>query len=350
MNESPPIPGMHRIVPALLLACLLLLSYWVLRNFLLTLVWAFILAYVTWPAYQWLRRKLKGRITESAALMTVVISLVIFSTIFWLGRLLQEELIAAYQALAAYFSQSTHPLPDFLLTIPWLGTELQAWIDQLMGDPAGITGQLAGWGRQLAGRLAAFLGNVGHFTMQLGIVLVTLFFCFRDGNKAMAQLRQALSRSLGKDLEIYLQAAGHTTKAVVYGLVLAALAQGFLAGIGYAAAGVEAPALFGAVTAILALVPLGATLVWVPLGGALLLSDAYWEGVGLLAWGFLVVSTVDNIIRPLVISGAGRVPFLVVMFGVLGGLTAFGAVGLFLGPVILAVLLAVWKVWLEQSN
>jgi len=128
------------------------------------------------------------------------------------------------------------------------------------------------------------------------------------------------------------------------------LGQGILAGVGYAFSGVRAPVMFGAVTALLALVPMGATLVWVPLGVGLIIADHLWQGLALLAWGFLVVSTVDNVIRPLVISGASRVPFLVVMFGVFGGLSAFGPVGLFLGPVILAVLLSVWQAWVKQQR
>jgi Ca2+-transporting ATPase len=120
--------------------------------------------------------------------------------------------------------------------------------------------------------------------------------------------------------------------------------------LGYTIAGVKAPVLFGAITALLALIPMGATLVWFPIGIMLILTDQPWPGIGLLLWGFLVVSTVDNVIRPLVISGASRVPFLVVLFGVLGGLSAFGAVGLFLGPVILAVLLSVWQAWLKLQH
>jgi Ca2+-transporting ATPase len=101
---------------------------------------------------------------------------------------------------------------------------------------------------------------------------------------------------------------------------------------------------------LLAMIPMGATLVWFPTGIILILKDQLWPGLGLLLWGFLAVSTIDNVIRPLVISGASQVPFLVVLFGVLGGLTAFGAVGLFLGPVILAVLLSVWQSWLKQQD
>ncbi|MEA3276350.1 MAG: AI-2E family transporter, partial [Pseudomonadota bacterium] len=129
--------------------------------------------------------------------------------------------------------------------------------------------------------------------------------------------------------------------------VLTALAQGALAGLGYWVAGAGAPVLLGALTALLALVPFGAPLVWGSVGVWLLLTDAFWPGVGVLLWGALVVSMIDNLVRPLAISSSTRIPFLAVFIGVLGGLQAFGLVGLFIGPVILAVMLAVWREWLE---
>jgi P-type Ca2+ transporter type 2C len=112
----------------------------------------------------------------------------------------------------------------------------------------------------------------------------------------------------------------------------------------------SAPVLLGAITVLLAMIPMGATLIWLPISFSLILSDQPWHGIGLLLWGIFVISTVDNVIRPLVISGAGQIPFLVVLFGVFGGLTAFGAVGLFLGSIILSVLLAVWQAWLKQQH
>jgi predicted PurR-regulated permease PerM len=140
------------------------------------------------------------------------------------------------------------------------------------------------------------------------------------------------------------------TKAVVWGLVATALAQGALAGLGYWWAGVDAPVLFGAVTALVAMLPFGAPFVWGSIGIWLLVSGNLTAGIGLLVWGALVVSWIDNLIRPLVISSATRIPFLLVLFGVLGGLAAFGLIGLFLGPVILAVLVAVWREWLEEAG
>ncbi|MGZ8192666.1 MAG: AI-2E family transporter [Methylobacter sp.] len=350
MNELLSRKPIRYLIPGILLAGLLWLSFMVLREFLFTLTWAFIIAYVMWPPYRLLRRQLKGRATLSAGVMTGIIAVVIFLTVYWLAAMLQVETKIAYQTLAYNFMQGPLRLPDFISHIPGLGNYLQEWLDRLNNDRTEVAGQLANWARQWLGEVARFLGGIGGYVMKLGVILITVFFCFRDGDEVLRQLHQGLVRFLGKYQNVYLQAAGDTTRAVVYGLVLAALAQGIVAGLGYAVAGVKAPVLFGAITALLALLPMGATLVWIPIGITLILTDQLGPGIGLLLWGFLVVSTVDNVIRPIVISGASRVPFLVVLFGVLGGLTAFGMVGLFLGPVILSVLLAVWQAWLKQQR
>jgi Ca2+-transporting ATPase len=350
MNDLLENKPMLYLIPGILLAVLLILSFIVLREFLLALVWAIIIAYVMWPPYQWLRRQLKDRAALSAAVMTAIIAAVISLTLYWLAAMLQDETRIAYQSLVSNFTQDPFQLPDFISRIPWLGNYLQEWLNRLTNDRAEVAIQLADWAKQWLGEFAKFLGGIGRNVINLGVVLVTVFFCFRDGKEIIKQLQQGLVRFLGKYQHVYLQAAGSTTRAVVYGLVLAALGQGLLAGFGYFVAGIKAPALFGAITALLALIPMGATLVWFPLGIMLILTDQFWPGLGLLLWGFLVVSTVDNVIRPLVISGASQVPFLVVLFGVLGGLTAFGAIGLFLGPVILAVLLSVWQAWLQLQQ
>ena len=350
MNDTFGNRPIRHLIPGILLTGLLMLGFLVLREFLLTLVWAIIIVYVMWPPYRWLRRQLKDQANLSAAVMTAIIAAVIFLTLFWLAAMLQDETKTAYQSLMDSAAPGPYQLPDFVGRIPWLGHYLQDWLGRLTNDRAEVATQLADWAKQWLGDFATFLGGIGKNVMKLGVVLVTVFFGFRDGKEILNQLQHGLVRYLGKYQHVYLQAAGSTVRAVVYGLVLAALGQGMLAGIGYSVAGVKAPVLFGAITALLAMIPMGATLVWFPIGFMLILSDQLWPGIGLLLWGFLAVSTVDNVIRPLVISGASRVPFLVVLFGVLGGLSAFGAVGLFLGPVILAVLLSVWQAWLKQQR
>ena len=349
MNDFLGAP-IRYVIPGTLLVGLLLLSFKVLNEFLLPLTWAVIIAYVMWPPYRRLRRQLKDQAGLSAAIMTAMITAAIALTVYWLAAMLQDEIKIAYQSLTGNFTQGSYQLPDSISRLPWLGQYLQELLDRFTNDRAELAAQLAEWIRQGLGNLAKFLGGIGRNVMKLCVILITVFFCFRDGTEIIKQLQQGLVRFLGKYQQVYLQAAGDTTRAVVYGLVLAALSQGIMAGIGYAVAGVKAPLLFGAMTALLALIPMGATLIWLPIGVMLILSNQLWPGIGLLLWGFLAVSTIDNVIRPLVISGAGRTPFLVVLFGVLGGLSAFGAVGLFLGPVILAVLLSVWQSWLKLQQ
>lgn len=346
LNQTP----IRALIPLILLAGLLLLGFMVMRDFLLALTWALILAYVMWPPYCFLKRRLHDRATLSAAIMTAMITATVLLTTFWLAAMLQDETKIAYQTLAKHMTHGSYQLPPFILEIPWLGHYLQDGVTRLTSDEANLSAQLLDWAKQWLGEIALLLGGFGRYVLKLGVILVTVFFCFRNGKEAMDQLQRGLIHFLGEDQHVYLQAAGDTTRAVVYGLVLAALGQGILAGIGYAVAGVDAPVLLGVVTAILALIPMGATLVWLPVGITLIINNQFWPGAGLLLWGFMAVSTVDNVIRPLVISGAGQVPFLVVLFGVLGGLSAFGAIGLFLGPVILSVLLAVWDAWLKQQD
>jgi predicted PurR-regulated permease PerM len=112
---------------------------------------------------------------------------------------------------------------------------------------------------------------------------------------------------------------------------------------------VKAPVFWGAATGVVALLPFGAPLVWGSIGAWLVLRGDVGAGLGLLLWGALAVSWIDNLVRPLIISGVAKVPFLLVMFGVLGGLAAFGLIGLFVGPVALAVLLAVWREWVTDN-
>lgn len=348
MNEFLRHSPIKYLIPGVLLIGLIWLSFAILRNFLLIIAWAFIIAYIMWPSYQWLKAKLNHNATLSAAVMTAVISAVFTLAIYWLVLMLRGEVNIVYQALLSNFAHPPKQLPENISQIPWLGHYLQDYLDQLNADADGLKTQLINWAKQWLGEFGRFLGGVSLYVMKLGFILVTLFFCFRDGCQGIDHLRQSLGYFLGKYQKLYLKAAGDTARAVVYGLVLAAMGQGLMAGVGYAVAGVNAPVLLGAITALLAMIPMGATLIWLPVSFGLILSGQFWQGIGLLLWGVFAISTIDNVIRPLVISGAGRIPFLVVLFGVFGGLTAFGAVGLFLGPIILSVLLAVWQAWLQQ--
>ena len=341
----------RRIILGLLLAGLLVMSYVVMQHFLVPLAWAGVLVYVTWPLYTHLLRALGGRATLTSLLMTLLLATALILPLLWLIGTLRAEFAHAYAAVSNWLaSEGAHRLPEGMLAIPWLGERLQELLDRYAAEPLALRHQLEAWAQQGGGNVVDFAGGVGRNAAKFGFALLIAFFLYRDGHSVVAQLRLVLYRFLGERVNDYFRAVGATTRAVVYGLVLTALAQGALAGLGYWVAGVDAPVLLAAVTVLIALIPFGTPFVWGSIGAWLLVTGEVAAGLGLLAWGTFVVSWVDNLIRPLVISKATEIPFLIVMFGVLGGLAAFGMIGLFIGPVILAVLIAVWREWLEDTQ
>ena len=211
--------------------------------------------------------------------------------------------------------------------------------------------QIVGLLQRWASNLPGVLGTIGSNLGRLALTAFTLFFYYRDGDSLVLQGRKIAGRFVGERLDPYLKAAGVMTRAVLYGFLVTAFMQGAIAGIGYLVVGLEAPVLLGTLTGVFSVVPLfGTALVWAPLGVWLLLTDHVWRGVILLAWGLLLVHPTDNVLRPLLISNAARVPFLLVMLGALGGLAAYGLVGLFVGPVLLGAAVAIWREWAADDG
>jgi predicted PurR-regulated permease PerM len=339
-----------RITLGLFLAGLLYLSYQVLHLFLPSVAWAVVLAYVSWPAYRPLRDRLGRHYNLAALLMTALLAALFAVPLLWVVAMLRTELPTAYLALVDLLGHGRSALPQGVMRIPWIGPEVARVLDLAVDDPGALRELLVQWWKPWADETIAVLGDIGRTAFKFGVALLTAFFLYRDGEALLGQSRGLLLRLLGTRAEGYLHAIGSTMRAVLYGLILTALVQGALAGIGYWVAGVRAPVLLGVVTVLLALVPFGAPLAWGAVSIWLVSTGELWAGVGLALWGGLVVSQIDNLLRPLVISSATRIPYLLVLFGVLGGISAFGLIGLFLGPVVIAVLLAVWREWLEEQT
>ena len=326
---------------ALALACLL-----VLRPFIVPILWAGVLAYASWPVFGALRRLLHRFDTLAALLMTLIIGCAVVMPVLWILVLVQSELIGAYHQLTGYLAHGSPQLPAFVQRAPWIGERLQQALQRYSANPAALTQQASRWVLSWASQLGSIIGGVGRNLLRLALTLVTLFFFFRDGERIALQGQQVLHRLFQDRLDAYLQTAGRMTRAVVYGLLITAFAQGLIAGIGYAVLGLSAPVLLGMLTGILSIVPLaGTAIVWAPIAVWLMVSSHLIKGVILLGWGSLLVHPAENVLRPLLISNAMRVPFLLVLFGALGGLAAFGLIGLFVGPVLLAIAMAVWREW-----
>ncbi|MBY6242100.1 AI-2E family transporter [Methylosinus sp. Sm6] len=341
----------RQIFALLLLGVVVALGVFVVSPFLAPLAWAAILAYATYPVYRRILRLCGDRPSFAATLATLLLVFVLVAPAAFLLIRLQAELAEAYRELSTRFSDEPFVVPDAIARLPLIGPALDETLTTVLNDPEQRREQVKEWLEPWMSGLARTLGKIGRSLAQIALTAVALFFFYRDGDLVVDELRRGLRKVVGPAADDYVRAVGDTTQAVVSGLIISALVQGLIAGIGYAAVGVGVPILLGALTAVTALVPfVGTVAIWAPVGVYLLLSGQIGAGVGLLAWGALVVSWVDNILKPLLISSAADIPLIIVLFGVLGGLLAFGFVGLFLGPLILAVLFSIWREWLAGDG
>ena len=348
---TPAATWVRPLLLAILLVGLALVCLMILSPFIAPIVWAAILAYASWPLYRQLRRLLHGYRTLAALLMTLIMACVVVLPVLWILVLVQGELTAAYQALTKYLAQGPQAMPKFLARIPWVGEKIQDTMERYSADPSELTQELSAWLLGWASELGHVMSSVGRNLVKLTLTLLTVFFFFRDGETIATQADHVVEGFFGDRLNPYVVTAGKMTRAVVYGLLITAITQGVLAGIGYWVVGLAAPVLLGALTGILSIVPLvGTAIVWVPIGIYLLSVGLIWKGVIMLTWGAVLVHPADQVLRPILISNATHVPFLIVMFGALGGLQAFGLIGLFSGPVVLAIAMAIWREWTLRAK
>jgi predicted PurR-regulated permease PerM len=338
----------RKIVPWVALAGLATLAFVVLAPFLAPLAWAGILSYASWPIATRIRQKCNGRDTLAAAIATTLAALILFVPLIWLAWLAQKELANIYPALQTFLASPIH-VPEMLKNMPLLGDWLKQQ-SELFANPQGISAMIKTWLAAHVNDVATLAGGVGKNLVKLLFVVIILFFFYRDGARIVAELRHVLARFIGPQAHHYLQAAGTTTRAVVYGVLLTALIQGVAAGLGYWVAGLSSPVIFGVITAMLALIPFCTPLAWGSAGAWLLVQGHTAEAIGVWIWGAAVVSQLDNVLRPIFISSVSAIPFLLVLFGVLGGLLAFGLIGLFVGPIILTVAWAVWSEWVARMD
>lgn len=324
----------------LLLAYLLFL---ILAPFLALLVWAASLGSLTFPVYKKILLRCNGRKTVAAALMTTSVALALILPLTGLVFTLSREAAQAYQ-----FLELSPPLSD--------GTPLAAmmqhpavisWLDKIMPFIAPFDLELDTIVLPAVKQVVAYLLNYSteivknffSFLIKLVLMVIVLFFIYRDGSSFLErfQLATGIEPELGESI---CETVSRVLGAVMYGIVFTSIVQGTMGGLGFWVAGLPSPFLSGTLMAICAPIPvIGAALIWLPGSIYLLIQGKTLSGLLLMVWGALAVSSIDNVIRPLFISGKARLHILVTVIGVLGGIVAFGVTGVVAGPVILALFL-----------
>jgi predicted PurR-regulated permease PerM len=320
--------------------------YGILAPFWGALAWGICFAFLLAPVQSWLMRKLKGRANLSAGIITVMVPVLLAGPLLSLGAAFANQVADLATRLQQHPLRLNTSLLAQLEQNPFIGS-LAEW---LRNNLAATTEQIEGWlvsGAQmllqsLATRSGYFvlsaLGTIVHFFMMLFL----LFFLLRDGRQMLNRAVRLVPMEPQRKREL-LKLIGDTTRAVVFGEVLTALAQGALVGIGFAMVGLPSAVVFGVLAAVLALLPVGgAAIVWVP-AVIFLAATSQWDGaIFMFIWG-TGVSVSDNLLRPLLIARHAPVSTLAVFVGVIGGVSAFGMIGVIIGPVLLTVIAALLR-------
>jgi predicted PurR-regulated permease PerM len=331
-------------ITVLVVGCLL-----VLQPFVTALLCAAIVCFSTWPIYQRIEQWLRGRRWLAALVMTLLLILVIVLPLTLLAFTLADDAADMIEQVREYFAQGLPPPPDWIASIPLVGENIDLNWREMAASREKLT-ELLKKLVQPAQQGALKVGLIlGEGVLQLSLATFIGFFFYRDGAALIEAARSALNRVAGDLAPGLFLTVGGTINGVVYGIIGTAIAQGVVAVIGFLIAGVPGALLLGFLTFLLSMVPVGPPLIW---GGAtawLVFQDQIGWAVFMAVWGFFVVSGIDNVIKPLIISRGSSLPFVLVFLGVFGGVIAFGFVGIFLGPTLLAVGYSLARLWTQPA-
>lgn len=337
-----------RLLVQILLFALLGACLWVLAPFWSALFWAAVLAFASWPLMRLLSRVLGGRLSLAAGLLTLLWTLLVAVPLVMLGFNLADHIKDVTALIKDFQLEGLPPAPTWLVELPLLGASLQTLWQTIDEQGGAFLAALRPYLGQLGNWLLARSAQIGGGMLELALSLVLLFFFYRDGPRLAVFVHSLLERLIGERADHYLELVAGTIQRVVNGVIGTAAAQALLAWIGFSIAGVPGAWLLGILTFGFSLIMVP-PLIW---GPAVLWL--FWQGetgmaIFLLVWGFFVISGVDNILKPYLISRGGNLPLIVVLFGVFGGILAFGFMGLFLGPTLLAVAYSLLSDWVAQK-
>ncbi len=354
MTDNPIRPDTKRdltrtVLAVLLMGILIGASFWIMRPFLLSIVWAAMIVVATWPMMLKLQARLRGRalavtIMSGAMVLVFVVPLV----------LAIETLVDNKDVLAGWMrTLATAPIPpppDWLARIPLAGDKITGvWTSVAAAGKEDLVMRLAPHATAAAQWLAGALGGVGMLSIEFFLTVVIAVVMYTQGETARMGLIRFGRRLAGDRGEGVVVLAGQAIRAVALGVVVTALAQTVLAGIGLAVAGIPFAGLLTGVVLLLCIAQVGPTIVLVPAVIWLFWTDQTLWGVALLIWS-IGVGTMDNVLRPMLIRRGADLPMLLIFAGVIGGLLSFGIVGLFVGPVVLAVTYTLLKEWVGDRD
>ncbi|MEI7950885.1 MAG: AI-2E family transporter [Gammaproteobacteria bacterium] len=329
----------------------------ILSLFSNVIIWAVSLTLVFWPAFRLLQKRMHGRSTSASLLFTTGVLLLVLlpvATLFWVVIAQSAQL---YPTVSHWISDlNTRAHGDVLTLLPqWMQANWSQLRGYLQSNPAlaqfdpqqFLLNNTDALSLRLADVGAATARNILLGIVNLTLIVVLMFFCFRDGERflqwlfSIIPMRREQTESVA--LRIYM-----TTTAVIRGAMLTSVAQGVLAIIGYLIAGVPLAVLFGVLTGLAGMIPvIGGGLIWLPVGLFMMTESEFW-GFFVIVWGLILISLSDNVIKALFIGKEAGMPVLLIFCSMLGGVNVYGFTGLIVGPILMAVLMSFIAIYREQ--
>jgi len=338
-----------RLLAQILLLGLLAACLWVLAPFASALFWAAVLAFASWPVMRLLTRWLNGNATLAAGLLTFSWMVLVAVPLVWLGFNIADQIRDANALLHDLQVEGLPPAPEWLGELPLIGDSLVNFWNTVDEQGTALIASIRPYIGQVANWLLVRSARIGGGMLELALSLVLVFFFYRDGPRLSAFVHSLLHRLIGDRADHYLELVAGTVQRVVNGVIGTAAAQAILAYIGFLIAGIPGALVLGLLTFACSFIMVP-PLIWGPAVAWLAWQGDYGMAVFLGIWGMFVISGVDNVLKPYLISRGGNLPLVVVLLGVFGGILAFGFMGLFLGPTLLAVAYSLLGDWLTAGG
>ncbi len=334
----------------LALGALVAASFWIVRPFLMALAWATMIVVATWPLLAYAQAWLGGRRSFAVAVMTIALLLILVVPLYFgITTIVDstEQIVGWSKSLATL---TVPQPPGWVETVPVIGAKFAArWQQLAAAAPEEVSARLSPYARTLVVWFVGQVGSIGLLLLQFLLTVIIAAILYTNGETAARAADRFARRLAGPQGENAVHLAAQAIRGVALGVVVTAILQSGLAGIGLAIAGVPFAAILTAVMFILAVAQVGPALVLIPaVIWVYMKSGAVW-GTGFLAWA-VFCGTFDNFLRPLLIKRGADLPLLLVFAGVIGGLIAFGVIGLFIGPVVLAVAYTLLVDWVSQGD
>ena len=350
MQEKPPADLVRTTLGVLFLGGLILASFWILRPFIGAVIWATMLVVATWPVMKWFEARLWRRRSLAVLVMSLLLLLLFFVPLtLAIGTIVShsDEIVERGKSLAT--SPVPHP-PQWVAQLPFVGEKIaKAWEDAIAAGASGLIAKLMPYADNIAKWLVSQAGSIGFLLLQFLLTVIISALMYAGGESAALAVHRFGRRLAGHSGENAVTLAGQAIRGVALGVGVTAVVQAGLGGVGLAIAGIPFAGLLTAVMLMLCIAQVGPALVMFPA-----VAWVYWTGESgwgtfLLIWA-VVVSTMDNFLRPALIKRGADLPLLLIFAGVIGGLIGFGLVGIFVGPVLLAVAYTLLDSWVGDGN